>query len=378
MAKRSVTHNIIKFILQLLTVAICLCFILGCLIPLFKPHYYWWMGFISLAIPYLIVLIFFAIILWCFTRPSMAIIPLLTLCLGFKQISVLFARHFNTDFKDEKDSSSIRIVDWNIEGFNGLSSDKAKKKLVRSELAESILKLNPDIICLQEFNHSFLIKGRPFNRTDNIDLFTKTHPYHCYAKDNKSENGYATGSIIFSKFPIVDTGKIIYPKGESALFADIIHEHDTIRIYTTHLQSFKFKKNDYDNIEKVEESEDDALEASKSVFMKMQPAFNRRAIQAKLLKEWLNKSPYPSVLAGDFNDVPGSYTYFTIRDKRKDAFLENSFGIGRTFINLAPTLRIDYILPDNHFNVNQYETVDEGLSDHYMLVTDLSLIQNKR
>ena len=103
----------------------------------------------------------------------------------------------------------------------------------------------------------------------------------------------------------------------------------------------------------------------------MRPAFKKRAIQADLLKEWLQNTPHPSILTGDFNDVPNSYTYFTIRGNRQDAFLQKSCGIGRTFVSLAPTLRIDYILPDKSFKVKQFELEDEGLSDHFMLVADL-------
>ena len=244
--------------------------------------------------------------------------------------------------------------------------------MVRTELVESILKLNPDIICLQEFNHTYNSATHTHTQANNIVLFTPTHPYYYFSKDYKTANGYTSGSIIFSKFPILDSGRLRFPKGESALYIDIEKGGDTIRIYTTHLQSFKFKKNDYDNIDKVESNDSAVLAASKSVFEKMQPGFKKRAIQANSLKEWLSKSPYPSVLTGDFNDVPNSYTYFTIRGSRQDAFLQKSFGIGRTFVSLAPTLRIDYILPDQSFNVNQFELEDEGLSDHFMLVSDLN------
>ena len=373
MANKSLTHNIIKFILQLLTVVLSVCFLVGCLTPLLSIEYFWWVGFIGIAMPYLIFILFFLVIFWCFTKPSFTIIPLLTLIIGYQQISVVFAYHWKNDFHDNKDSTSIRIIDWNVQGFNGLSTNKTSKKLVRTELAESILKLNPDIICLQEFNHSFFVKGHQNKKDNNIDLFTSTHPYYFFSKDNKSENGYATGSVIFSKYPIIDTGKLRYPKGESALYADVLMDKDTIRIYTTHLQSFKFKKNDYENIDKVEAYDEEAIPASKSVFLKMNPTFKRRAIQANLFRDWLNKSPYPSVVTGDFNDVPCSYSYFAIKGNRQDAFLEKSFGIGRTFISLAPSLRIDYIFPDKHFKVKQFESEDEGLSDHYMLVTDLSL-----
>jgi len=40
---------------------------------------------------------------------------------------------------------------------------------------------------------------------------------------------------------------------------------------------------------------------------------------------------------------------------------------------LGSTLRIDYILADNHFNIMQFDMVDEDLSDHILLVTDVQL-----
>ncbi|MFY7898724.1 MAG: endonuclease/exonuclease/phosphatase family protein [Chitinophagaceae bacterium] len=110
----------------------------------------------------------------------------------------------------------------------------------------------------------------------------------------------------------------------------------------------------------------------------MKPAFKRRAVQADIIKTELIASPHPSVICGDFNDVPNSYTYFTIKGNKQDAFLKKDFGIGRTFIALAPTLRIDYILVDNTFNVAQFDMVDEGLSDHIMLVSDIRLLKEKK
>ena len=79
------------------------------------------------------------------------------------------------------------------------------------------------------------------------------------------------------------------------------------------------------------------------------------------------------MICGDFNDVPSSFTYFRIKGGWQDAFLQRGFGIGRSFIALAPTLRIDYILPDNHFEVRQFDMIDEDLSDHIMLVSDIRL-----
>ena len=71
--------------------------------------------------------------------------------------------------------------------------------------------------------------------------------------------------------------------------------------------------------------------------------------QADTVRKQLDASPYPLVICGDFNDVPNSYTYFHIRGKLQDAFIAKCFGIGRTYMHISPTLRIDYILPSDEF-----------------------------
>jgi endonuclease/exonuclease/phosphatase family metal-dependent hydrolase len=72
-----------------------------------------------------------------------------------------------------------------------------------------------------------------------------------------------------------------------------------------------------------------------------------------------------------FNDVPNSYTYFTIKGNRQDAFIEKGKGIGRTYSNVSPTLRIDYILASKKFKVSQLKEYILPFSDHYPLVADL-------
>jgi endonuclease/exonuclease/phosphatase family metal-dependent hydrolase len=359
-------RRVTKTILITINVVIAFLFLVACLSPYINPARWWLNGFTGLIVPYLLLALIFFVIFWLTVKPRLVWISLLTLVLGWQQIVVVFAWHPGAGFSKKRHDIILRIVDWNIQSFNGLTKNRESKKLVPNELAESILKLQPDVICMQEFNNA--------SNADNISLFSKQYRYHFFSRDYARSNvGYQSGCIIFSKFPILDSGKIPYPVAESLIYADIVKGGDTIRIYTTHLQSFKFKKADYDDIEKIKDQDEETLSASKSIFRKMKLAFSRRGVQANIVKEEIDKSPYPSIICGDFNDVPNSYTYFHIRGERKDAFLEKGFAIGRSFIALAPTLRIDYILPDQHFEVKQFDMVDEDLSDHIMLVTDLLL-----
>ncbi|MCW3086616.1 MAG: hypothetical protein JWQ78_2 [Sediminibacterium sp.] len=341
-------------------------FLIACLSPYVNPARWWLNGFTGLIVPYLVLTLIFFLILWLVLRPVLALIPLLTLLIGYQQLSVVFAWHPGAGFTKRKPDNSLRIVDWNVQSFNGMTKNKEVKKLIPQEIAASIMKRQPDLICLQEFNNA--------DGADNISLFTKLYPYHYFSKDYERDSGrYQSGCIIFSKYPVIDSGRIRYPVAESLIYVDISKGEDTIRIYTTHLQSFKFKKEDYNNIEKIKEQDNETFSASKNLLRKMKLAFSRRGIQANMVRDEMDKSPYRSIVCGDFNDVPNSYAYFRIKGDRQDAFLKKGFAIGRTFITLAPTLRIDYILADPGFEIKQFDMVDENLSDHLMLVSDILL-----
>jgi endonuclease/exonuclease/phosphatase family metal-dependent hydrolase len=364
----SMARNFFKRTLIVINSIIALLFLLSCLAPYFNPSTWWFMGFLGLMFPYLAVLLIFSVIFWWVIKPVLSIISIITLLAGFKQFSVLVAINTNESYKVKKDTSQIRILDWNIRSFHGLSNKRDKEKIDRISIAQAINSRNPDVVCLQEFNHS--------NTSDNLSLFTQKYPYHFFSKDFETGNyGYVAGSIIFSKHPILHTGKVQYPgrNAESLIYADILAPHGVIRVFTTHLQSFRFNQNDYEGIDKIKKTQDEALHASKTLVQKMKLAFIKRGEQAKIVRATLDKSPYPSVICGDFNDVPNSYTYFHIKKDWLDPFLKKSLGIGRTFMGVAPTLRIDYILADKRFNIHQFDMVDEDLSDHLMLVTDLSV-----
>jgi len=372
---KPIIRRAFKTVMLVVNAIIILFYLLACLSAYLNPSNWWIISLIGLTFPYLVITLFLLAIFWLIAKPKLAWVSLIVLLVGWKQFSVYFATKSTPLFSMSKSNHSIRIVNWNVQSFNGLTSSKSAKKLIRTDIENSINTYQPDVVCLQEFNTS----GNNSDASDNIALFSKNYPYHFFSEDYQRVKGkYKSGCIIFSKIPIIATGKIKFPVAESLIYADILKDSDTIRIYTTHLQSFKFKKEDYDGIDNLGNTNDEAIIASKNIVKKMKLAFTRRSKQVELVKESINQSPYPNILCGDFNDVPYSYTYFMLKENRKDAFLEKQFGIGKTFIGLAYSLRIDYILPDNHFNVQQFDLIDENLSDHLMLVSDIELISKNK
>ncbi len=347
---------------------ISILFFIACLAPYITTSDWPSLGFFGLAFPYLATFLLLFIFFWLILNAKWSILSIVTLLIGWKQLSIVFAVHKYEAFVEKKESTNIRILDWNIRSLEGVSTKADKKRTDRVAIPATIIEQNADIVCLQEFNNSL--------QQNNVEPLRKKYPYYFFSRDfSLNKKSYQAGAIIFSKYPIVDSGRIVYPgtSSESLIYADIKTPGKVIRVFTTHLQSFKFKPEDYEDIEQIKSNDENAIPASKSLFQKMKIAYKIRGMQAQIVRKELDQSPHPALICGDFNDVPNSYTYFQIRKDWQDAFLSTSFGIGRTYLAIAPTLRIDYILADNNFIIKQFDLVDEVLSDHLMIVADISI-----
>ena len=305
-------------------------------------------------------------------KQRLALISGIALLLGLKSIFLFFAFHNPGPFKYKKEPGTVRIISWNVARFIELKRNTNKGSQTRLKMLELIKQQDADILCLQEFHTS--TNPEYYN---NIEPFIKElgYPYFYFSFDEDGDQHYYS-SVIFSRHPIIDSGLIRYPRPtlpEALIYADIKVNTDTVRIYTTHLQSLQLKKLDYDRIGRIKNAEDSLLSNSRSILAKIKRGSTNRSIQADLIDEVLDISPHPVLFCADLNDIPNSYTYSTVRGDMQDAFLKKGFGIGRTFSSISPTLRIDYIFADNHFNVKQFNRIVKNYSDHYMLVADIQL-----
>jgi endonuclease/exonuclease/phosphatase family metal-dependent hydrolase len=206
------------------------------------------------------------------------------------------------------------------------------------------------------------------------------YPYSFYGEDYIQSPGRTTmGVVIFSKHPIIDSFRIRYEgqtatmTAESLLAADINFHGKTIRVFTTHLQTNRVGREEYVHVTTRKAVKDSAYIASKSIVKKLKRAYRHRSVQADKVAAALDASPHPEIVAGDFNDIPNSYTYFSLKQNRRDAFVDKGWGLGRTFSHISPTLRIDYIMADKKFEVIQYMRRLLPYSDHYPVIADLRL-----
>ncbi|MEY3948587.1 MAG: hypothetical protein RL512_1398 [Bacteroidota bacterium] len=350
---------------------VVLLFLLSCLIPLLHPQQWWWVSMMGLSFPILLFLVVCFFFGWLILlKFDLIFISLVALGLGYKSIAVFIGFNAPLSFATDSGGRSIRIVSWNVARFIELARNNNKGSATRKKMLSLLKEQGADILCLQEFYTS---ENPAFY--DNIRAIQQTlgFRYYYFPFDKDGDRNYYS-SIIFSKFPIVDSSFLRYPRPsqpEALVQADIKVGPDTIRVFTTHLQSQRFDKIDYWRMEKIKSREDSLVYHSIPIVAKLKRGIVIRSMQADIIDQVRNNSPYPVVITGDLNDVPNSYTYFKVRGSLKDAFLEKGYGIGRTFRSLSPTLRIDYIFTDPRFSVVQFKREKKDYSDHYMIVADI-------
>lgn len=131
---------------------------------------------------------------------------------------------------------------------------------------------NADVLCLQEFHTS-----TDSNFYNNIKPIQEElgYPYYFFSFDNDGDRHYYS-SIIFSRFPIVDTGRIRYPRPslpDVLLQTDLKINGDTIRVFTTHLQSLQFGRKEYDKIDQIKNARDSLMLNTRNILSKLKKVF---------------------------------------------------------------------------------------------------------
>ncbi|MEM9260785.1 MAG: endonuclease/exonuclease/phosphatase family protein, partial [Bacteroidota bacterium] len=148
--------------------------------------------------------------------------------------------------------------------------------------------------------------------------------------------------------------------------ADVKTSLGTIRFINAHLQSNRISKM-ADEIGQ-EASMQEGIDRAESMFRNYGASARTRAKQAAAIRQYVNQSPHPVVVGGDFNDVPSSYTYQRVRTPRlRDAWTEQGFGLGTTFTGPLPGLRIDYLLVDTSLTIISVDRIETDFSDHRAL-----------
>lgn len=356
---------------------IIIVYFLSCFTPFVSPQKISFFSLLAILFPYLFIIALLCSIAFFFINKRIAIaLLLITLVAGFKNMHNSVALHSGR-WQMQKNSNSLRIMSWNVEGFVNLFEQNDPLAETRVAMLKAIGRYKPDVLCIQELLNVDNSKKRVSLRKE---LDSLGFIYSFFSNDtieaHAAKHGVVTitrGVALFSRLPFTDSARININAGyrpENMIYADINFNNRPVRIFTAHLRSFEI----YTDTAKYDEDENIyqvTYKRKRSAQYKIRQVESAHAKEVAIIRNVIDKSPYPVIYCGDINSTPASYTYNALRGNLQDAFLEKGAGLGVTFYKLFYTLRIDVCLPDNKLDVLQCTVPQLYLSDHFPVVTDV-------
>ncbi|WP_265426637.1 endonuclease/exonuclease/phosphatase family protein [Chryseobacterium sp. YIM B08800] len=324
--------RIILFILHLGLLFLLTGVLLNAYIP---PKIFPWLNLLSLGFPILVIGYIMLTFFWIFSWKKRAFV--------FMFMGLFFlnpVKRWVNYSSESKETANLKIVSFNMKsGKKGI--DKIKDYLEQK---------NADIIFIQEENGQL--------------------------KLNNLEGEYSLPVIrLYSKYKIVSRKNLFENLSDTDITSqceqiDLEIKGKIYRVFNVHLQSFGVVK----SMVKLNGSSEEDEKKVKNIVKKLIPTFKSHQEQVKIIRESIDNSPYPVIVAGDFNAVPNSYEYYKTSEGLKDAFYEVGRGSGTSFHDYKYPLRIDYIFTSESIKPVTYK-VDHSvnLSDHFPVVATFKI-----
>ena len=352
-----------------IAVLLATCLVLGMLASVFDPRTHLILAFFGLAYPFFLLANVLFVIWWLLRKKWLfALMTIVIIAAGRHTLSATF-NPFGTEGRGEKiEAGLIRVMTYNVHNFKPYGEENTLA--VKEKMLEVVQNQNPDVVCFQEF---FSKKRGDYNTIKSLKEILNTKYY--YFSPTMQSDSEAIGLAIFSKYPIVAKGNIVFENdgGNESIYVDLQIKNQMIRVYNVHLQSISFDKEDYTYLEKVTKKMDAEVSSTKRIVRMLRSAFKKRSAQVDLMKAHMSTCTTPYIVAGDFNDTPASYAVTKMTDSLKNAFVEQGRGLGKTYNGKFPNFQIDYIAATPHFDVTNYHIIKAKLSDHFPVRSDLRL-----
>jgi endonuclease/exonuclease/phosphatase family metal-dependent hydrolase len=353
-----------------------LCLFVSYAAPYISPARYWIFAFFGLAYPVWLAINLVFVLLWIILWKKYAWITLAAILIGVNHLLSIYPVSFPK--KKPLPEGTFKIMTYNVHSLYGIHNRKIDQG-AKSKVTEFLREQQPDILCIQEFYVRSEDSSKVLERFTR-DIGSSYYSYKNYfdMKDRKRINALA----IFSKFPISGSGYIrAKNRYVFCIYADILVGDIKLRVYDLHLESIRFGNEDYSFYAHLTDNESENTNlgtGSRKILSKLKKAFAMRAEQVDILRREMDKSPFPLIVCGDFNDSPTSYTYHMLSGNLTDSYKKAGSGLfGNTFAGNLPSYRIDYLLSDKQLDVFNYERLKVGLSDHYPVSAWMKFSSNR-
>ncbi len=258
---------------------------------------------------------------------------------------------------------TVKVVSYNVGRFlqaHGRDFPEGRRACADS-ISRFLMGQDADIICLQEFYTTDIGRVRQY-----LSGWLKGYraEYYFY----RSRYGYY-GNVTFSRMRARDKGVIHFDNSANlAIYTDYKAGRESFRVYNCHFESYNISMTGL--LRSIRRRDGGMLRETET---KVRRGLAQRPRQVSQVLNHIAGSPVAAFVCGDFNDTPMSYTYYRLSKGRGDTFRKAGEWFGATFSFLWPLLRIDYVLYPDNFRALSHRTPHKPYSDHYPVVTEISL-----
>lgn len=302
----------------------------------------------------LLILLFWAVV----RHYRCLLVSGLALLVCYPQIRTYFPMNLGGQ---EAPEGSISLLSYNVMGFDGCMKDEEGRNPILDYLCRS----GADVLCLQEYATA---GGKRHLTQSDVEKALKAYPYHSLAK--AGNGGCYNRLACYAKYPILSATRVDYESAHNgSVMYKLLVGTDTLTLINNHLESNKLTKEDKVAYESVLEDpkQPEAKSNVLKLVRKLAEASAIRSLQADSVAVLIDRlQARRTVVCGDFNDTPVSYTHRAIGRRLNDAFVESGNGMGVSYNQNQFYFRIDHILVSD--DIQSYQCrVDRSIknSDHY-------------
>lgn len=319
--------------------------------PVSHPY----LSVISLIFPAFLLVNLGFLFFWLTFKWRMAIIPVVGYLLAFNPIHIYLPINAQT----EPPAGAIKVLSYNLQCYSGLPFyDDGFEPIFQYIKAQ-----NADIVCTQEDMDTW---RNGMVRYDSLYAYNDT--IHVGGAP------YNNGLGIHSRYPILRRERINYPsKGNGSVAYFLQVGHDTVLVINNHFESNHItlhERQKYTALTQGNGGKDTLRATSQLLIGKLGLAAAQRAPEADIVHAYIDAHRrYPTIVCGDFNDGPLSYTRRVVAKDLTDCYVETGRGLGLSYNQNRFYVRIDNILCSSHFKPYQCH-VDREIkaSDHYPII----------
>ncbi|HPI80646.1 MAG: endonuclease/exonuclease/phosphatase family protein [Cyclobacteriaceae bacterium] len=259
-----------------------------------------------------------------------------------KPVVLLFMAACHLSFgQQQSDGVAVRVLSFNI-----LHGATTKGDFDLDAIAKVINGARPDFVALQEVDYKTR-RAKGYDLATELGWRTKLAPLFARAMEY---DGGEYGEAVLSRYTFLATRNVPLPfsgKNEPRAALEIttvLPSGDTIAFIGTHLDHLQ------DDTDRVK--------------------------QATEINNVFSYNTYPTLLAGDLNDVPGSTTLSILEQMWTPSYRKG--GIQFTFPSDRPAKKIDYVMyyPKDKWKVLKTEVIADPIaSDHCAYLVTLQLLR---